>query len=150
MKIDKHVRPERHHQKKTDKSPTSGDTERRYRAGGAPQRWKVMHMDENIDFSLRRIVSYSLTAGWLLLVPVFIDQSDHFGWGFLPYVISHLLVPCLAVGIGIDLIIRLFAAYLCSRFCSMLIRVAAVAVPLFLLLLAVRALLMMFGNRGDW
>jgi len=107
-------------------------------------------MDEIIDFTPRRIVCYSLTGGWLLLVPVFIDQSDHFGWGFFPYMISHLLVPCLAVGIGIDLIKRLFAANLCSRFCSLLIRVTAVAVPLCLLLLAVRDLLMLFGKRGDW
>lgn len=107
-------------------------------------------MDVIIDFSVRRIVSYSLIAGWLLLVPVFIDHSDYFGWGFFPYAISHLLVPCLAVGIGIDLIIRLFAAHLCSRFCSLLIRVAAVAVPLFLLILSVRALLLLFGKGRAW
>jgi hypothetical protein len=97
-----------------------------------------------IDFSRRRIIIYSLMLVWLLLVPVFSDQSSHFGWGFIPGLISLLLVPCIAIGTGIDFIIRLFAAYLCSRYSSLFVRVAAVAVPLFLFLLATRLLFIMF------
>lgn len=91
---------------------------------------------------------YSLILGWLLLIPIFEDNSYNFGWGFLPGFFSVLLVPFIAVGIGIDFIIRLFAAHLCSRFSSLFVRVAAVAVPLFLLLLAGRILFRMFFVEG--
>lgn len=97
-----------------------------------------------IDFSRRRIIIYSLILGWLLLIPIFEAQSRNFGWGFMPGLISVLLIPCVAIGTGIDFIIRLFAAYLCSRYSSLFVRVAAVAVPLFLFLLALRLLIKIF------
>ncbi len=105
----------------------------------------MQYVNTTIRFSRRRIVVYLLILGWLLLVPVFRSNANHFGWGFFPMTVSCLLVPFIAVGIAIDLVLRIIEVR--AKRPDLPVRMAAIALPFFALLVAGFSLIKLFGEN---
>lgn len=49
--------------------------------------------DEN--FKIKLIFFYIFSFVWLSLIPVFVDNSEHFGFGLVPGLLSAFVVPVL-------------------------------------------------------
>jgi hypothetical protein len=62
-----------------------------------------------------RKVFYLAASTWLVLLPVFGANSEHFGWGFFPLIASIVVVPLVTLALLADLIYSTLTAFHAPR-----------------------------------
>lgn len=70
---------------------------------------KVINMnniENNHRYNYYVLLFYGFSIVWCLLLPSFDHNAAHYGWGFLPLMLSIFLVPALLVGLLVDFVYR--------------------------------------------
>lgn len=75
-----------------------------------------------------RVLFYIFFFFWILLQPVFVRESSHFGWGFFPQIASIVLVPLILAALVGDFLICLVNAF-SSKADSLPARLLKPAIP---------------------
>lgn len=85
-------------------------------------------------YQKKRKIIYSAILAWLILLPVFQENSTHFGWGFMPIMLSILLLPGFSIYLSYVIIVNIIECIAQEHNSKIKLFMITSSIPLFLLI----------------